>query len=359
MHNKIAILHFNIIEKYPPVMNFIFDALEENASQKIIVFTVKNTTSYTTPHFPNTKIYRFGIISSSPLKRYASYLWFNLMSTILLLINRIDKITVFETLSILPFWLFSKIYRSKKGHIHFHEYVSETERSASSAYMKVLYKLEDQLLKKYPFSHTNVDRKQLFLTDKPFLKSEMLEVRPNMPPKSWWSKYGQFKNKISYTKIKLVYLGACDNQTMYVKEVLDWVAANPQQLELTIISQQLDNQTKDLIATYGITAIKVIEPIDYYELPKELVKYDIGLVLYKGHMPNIVYSVPNKVYEYLSCGLQVIVDQKLISTVQLGIEQIHIVDYTSLDLESIMKNIFTVAIKLSDYSLPEKLVDEL
>jgi len=201
MPNKIAILHFNIIEKYPPVMNFIFDALEENPAKKILVFTTKNTTSYKTPHFPNTKIYRFGTTSANPVKRYASYLWFNLMSSIVLLLNRIDKITSFETLSILPFWLVSKIFRIKKGHIHFHEYMSEPERRACSVYMKILFYLEDQLLKKFPCSQTNEDRKQMFLTDKPYLKSEMVKVRPNMPPKSWWKNYGQFKKKAMPEKL--------------------------------------------------------------------------------------------------------------------------------------------------------------
>lgn len=338
MSNKIAILHYNIIEKYPPVMNFIFDAVDENYNKKILVFTTKNTTSYTTPYFSNTKIYRFGTICSNPIKRYVSYIWFNLMTSILLLINRVDKITVFETLSIFPLWVVSKIFNRNECHIHFHEYMSDSERIASSAYMKFLFKLEDQLLKKYPCSQTNEDRKQLFLADKPFLKSEMVEVRPNMPPRSWWKQYGQFKKKGSDTLIKLIYVGACDNQTMYVKEVLDWVIANQDQIELSIISHQLDVKTRDLIAFYNTTAIKLLEPIDYYELPKELVKYDVGLVLYKGHTPNFVYNVPNKVHEYLSCGLQVLVDQNLISTINLGIEQIHIVDYNNLNSYSIVKN---------------------
>ena len=320
-------------------MNFIFDAFEENPTQEILVFTTKNTTSYTTPHFPNTKIYRFGTISANPIIRYASYVWFNLMSSLVLLINSIDKVTVFETLSIFPFWLVSKTCKSKKGHIHFHEYISNPERSASSVYMKILFKLEDQLLKKYPCSQTNEDRKRLYLIDKPYLNSGLVEVRPNMPPISWWNKYGKFKNKSTTEKIKLVYVGACDNQTMYVKEVLDWVIANRDQLELTIISQQLDDQTRDIIGGYYTAVIKVKDPIDYYELPKELVKYDVGLVLYKGHIPNYVYNVPNKVQEYLSCGLHVIVDQNLISTVKLGIEQIHTVDYRSLNLNSIKNNI--------------------
>jgi hypothetical protein len=349
MSNKIAILHFNVIEKYPPVMNFIFDALEENPAQKILVFTTENSTSYKTPHFPNTKIYRFGTISSNSIKRYASYMWFNLMSSIMLLINRVDKILVFETLSLLPLWVVSKIYNSDKCHIHFHEYISEPERFASSAYMKVLFKLEDQLLNKYACSQTNVERKQMFLTDKPFLKSEMVEVRPNMPPKSWWKNYGQFKKLCSDTKIRLAYVGACNMQTMYVKEVLDWVNSNRHNLELTIFSQELDKETENLILSYNCKSIKLLQPVDYYDLPKELIKFDIGLVLYNGHIPNHVYSVPNKVYEYLSCGLQVIVDQKLITTVRLGIEQIHIVDYTNLNLVSIMKN-FSIPPYVPNYS---------
>ena len=329
MSNKIAIVHFNIIEKYPPVMNFIYDTLEENPSRKIIVFTTKNTTTYTTPLFPNTKIYRFGTLSSNPVRRYFSYIWFNLMSSIILLMYRVD-IIIFETLSVFPLWFVSKINKSKKGHIHYHEYMSKTERNVSSVYLKVLFELEDQLLKKHPCSHTNEDRKRLFLKEKPFLKSEMVEVRPNMPPKSWWNKYGQFKEKSSNESTRLVYIGACDNQTMYVKEVLDWVRANQNKLELTIISHQLNKQTEDLIACYDTKAIRVMKPIDYYELPKELIKHDIGLVLYKGHIPNFVYNIPNKVYEYLSCGLEVMVDIKLLSTANLTLSKIKVVNFEDL-----------------------------
>ncbi len=320
-------------------MNFVFDALEENPSNKIIVFTTRNTTSYKTPHFPNTKIYRFGTISSNPIKRYASYVWFNLMSSLLLWVNRVDKITAFETLSIFPLWVVSKVTKSKKAHIHFHEYISESERRASSAYMKLLFKLENQLLKKYSCSQTNEDRKLLFLRDLTFLKSEMVEVRPNMPPKSWWNNYGQFKKRIAYEKTRLVYVGACDNQTMYVKEVLDWVSANPQQLELTIISQQLDEQTRSLIAGYKSPVIKVKDPIDYYELPKELINYDVGLVLYKGHIPNFVYNIPNKVNEYLSCGLGVLTSSELTSTVQLHNINIIDVDFSNLRYEALPEHL--------------------
>ncbi len=349
MSNKIAILHFNVIEKYPPVMNFIFDTLEKNPSHPILVFTTKNSTSYTTPHFPNTKIYRFGTISSNLIQRYVTYLWFNLMCSIVLLMNKVESIIVFETLSLFPLWVISKIFKSKRGHIHYHEYISKPERNASSAYLKALFILEDQLLKKYQCSQTNVDRKRLFLIDKPFLNSEMIEVRPNMPPRSWWDQYGKFKKLSTDTRVRLVYVGACDHKTMYIKEVLDWININQEVLELTIFSQELDKETENLILGYNCKSIKLLQPIDYYDLPKELIKFDIGLVLYNGHIPNYVYSVPNKVYEYLCCGLQVIVDQKLITTVRLGIDQIHVVDFTNLNLDSIRKNFLIAPSYLPTY----------
>jgi len=324
-------------------MNFIFDALEENPRLQIIVFTTKNTTNYKTPDFSNTKIYRIGTVSSNPLLRYASYVWFNLLSTFILLCSPLNYIIAFETLSVFPLWLVAQLKTNTKAHIHFHEYLSLPERLVSSLYMKLLFKFEDKILKEFHCSQTNEDRKRLFLNDKSYLSSEQVEVRPNLPPKLWWNQYGKFKRISNDGKIRLVYIGVCDNKTMYVKELLDWVNANQEILHLTIISQELDNGTKKIILDYNCNAVKIMQPIDYYDLPKELIKYDIGLVLYKGHTPNYIYNVPNKVYEYLSCGLQVLTDMKLITTVNLGIKQIHIVDFTNLNLNSIKKHLLNVS----------------
>jgi len=303
-------------------MNFIFDALEENPKLQILVFTTQNTTSYQTPHFPNTKIYRFGKVSANPFVRYSSYLFYNLLSSLILLFSKVEHVTAFESLSVFPLWLRMKLRPSTKAHLHFHEYLSEPERKASSGYMKCLFILEDQLLKNYTCSQTNKDRKRLFLEDKPFLKPAQVEVRPNMPPKSWWNKCGQFKKPSTDGKIRLVHVGACDYKTMYVKELLDWVQSNQDTLELTFISQQLDAETKALILSYNCPTIFLKAPVNYYDLSQELIKYDVGLVLYKGHNPNYIFNVPNKVHEYLACGLKVLVDNKLTTTVQLKNEKI-------------------------------------
>ena len=150
------------------------------------------------------------------------------------------------------------------------------------------------------------------------MKSENVEVRPNMPPKSLWNQYGQLKKTNTDGKIRLVHVGAADHKTMYIKEVLDWAKENSKKIELTFISHQLKKETKQLILNYCCSSINILNPIDYYELPKELIKYDIGLVLYKGHIPNYIYNVPNKVYEYLACGLQVWYSKDLLTTDKLN-----------------------------------------
>jgi hypothetical protein len=44
---------------------------------------------------------------------------------------------------------------------------------------------------------------------------------------------------------------------------------------------------------------------EYAELPALLAEHDIGLILYKGNTINFVYNAPNKLFEYLRCGLDV------------------------------------------------------
>jgi hypothetical protein len=45
--------------------------------------------------------------------------------------------------------------------------------------------------------------------------------------------------------------------------------------------------------------------VPYYEIPNVLGRYQIGLVLHKGDTLNYVHNAPNKLFEYLSCGLDV------------------------------------------------------
>jgi hypothetical protein len=120
---------------------------------------------------------------------------------------------------------------------------------------------------------------------------------------------------------------------MYVKEVVQWVLSNPDILELTFISAQMSTETRSYIHSIINRQIQLKEAINYDELPAELIKYDVGLVLYKGHILNYVYNVPNKVFEYLICGLKVLGDRCLKSTSKLNNPDILLIDFIK-DLNS-------------------------
>lgn len=105
-------------------MNFIFDNLEDNPDLQILVLTTNNTTNYKTPTFPNTKLYRFGTICLIPFNRYSSYLWLNIMSSLILIFRKFDLIIAFESLSIFPLRLRTIIRVKTKAHLHFYEYQS-------------------------------------------------------------------------------------------------------------------------------------------------------------------------------------------------------------------------------------------
>ena len=55
------------------------------------------------------------------------------------------------------------------------------------------------------------------------------------------------------------------------------------------------------------------EGIEYFEIPKILKNYHVGVVLYKAVTLNYKYNSPNKIFEYLACGLDVWISDKLLS----------------------------------------------
>jgi len=329
---KLAILHFNILEKYPPTMNFISDVLTKKPKYQISVFTSRNTSPYLNKHFENVKIWRLGSVSVNSLKRYLSYLIFNFFGSVFLLIKRPDLVIVYETMSVFPAYIYGKIYRNKKIHIHYHEYVSSPEKDLSSQYMKYLYKREAKLLKSTTCSQTNEDRKTLFLNDNPSLNSKNVFIFPNLPPMNWWQEHGKNKKRWSGGKIKLVYVGVLDANSMYLDGILSLVKQNLDLLELTFFCQQISNSARILLDQYKSENIKVKSALNYYELPTELIKYYLGIILYNGCNLNHIYSIPNKVFEYLYCGLPVLADKTLISLGKSNIAGVYITEINNIPL---------------------------
>lgn len=315
--NKVAILHFQPLERYPPVMNDIQDLISI-PNIKLSVFSVANSDNWFKEK--NFRIYRYGNQNTQNwFLRYCTYFFFNVLTCLRLLIFRPNFILLYETLSVFPAFLIKKIYPKTKVHIHFHEYTSKVEINASSKYYQLLIQIERKLISKKCcwVSHTNEDRVKLYLKDNPGIDEKKMLVFPNYPPASWY--VNAFKTKMIKNNpscVKLVHVGALSLDTTYLSEVLDWVISKNGVYHLDFYLSSIDKKTlnflENIVSMYDF--LKIYPTVKYYELPNILQSYDIGLVLYKGCIPNYVYNVPNKVLEYLACCLEVWYSDKLIST---------------------------------------------
>ena len=277
---------------------------------------------YTTHHKNNNwfsankvNIKRIATQCKHSLLRYWCYFQFNVVAFLGLLINQPKVVIGFETYSILPIYLYKKLFSKIIVFIHYHEYVSLLEINNSSAYTKFLHSIEKKLFLVCNYiSQTNAERLHFFLADYPFVEAFKTFIAPNFPPSSWYefAKLNKKENKTGV--VKLVHVGAISLSTMHTKEMVEWVIAQNGRYRIDFYTDNMTNDAKQFFNSLNNANVKLLMGINYFELPKVLVNYDIGLALYNGHIPNYVYNVPNKVLEYLACGLSVWYSSELVST---------------------------------------------
>jgi hypothetical protein len=311
MNNKLIILHFQPLEKYPPVMNFINVAAKTNQFQIIVCTTPDKESSWFSN--PDCKIYRFGPGLENKLTRALTYFLYNILSFCVLLIKNPDIIFYYETLSSFPVNFYSFLRSNFRLFIHYHEYVSNEERKQSSFYFRLLNFSDNVLLKKAQWvSQTNDDRCKLFKQDFPFIKTECLHSLPNFPPSSWVTNFKNYEFNNTFP-IRIVLVGAVGMKTLYLEEFAIWVNSMKGKVIWDIYSNNYSKEVVTFFKKFQSEFINLKPSVSYYELPVLLRTYHIGVVLYKGHIPNVIYCVPNKVFEYLSCGLEVWCSDELIS----------------------------------------------
>lgn len=308
---KMAVIHFSPLEKYPPVMNLIKRIEGSNKIENCQVFTSESINGFF--QSPKVNIHRIGLKNLDKyFLKYIHYLIFNISVLVHLLIFRPNLIMVYETISILPVYFYQIFNKKNKIHIHYHEYVSINEIIKSSKYFKFLHFLEKKLWNspRVKISHTNEDRKTLFLTDYLWLSEDKVKVIPNLPPKFWAKKIETaFKvNLINDNPVRLVHVGALGLKSMAVEDLVEWVVKQNGRFRVDFYISNSNFETLEYlekIYSQNKDSIGIFPAVPYYQLPQILKNYDIGLVLYKGILPNHSFSIPNKVYEYLICGLHV------------------------------------------------------
>lgn len=289
------------------------------------------------------------------LLRYWCYVKFNIACFVHLLFTQPQTVVAFETYSILPVYWYKKLFKQAKIFIHFHEYESLGEIESSTAYSKFLnINLKKLFVKAAYISQTNPERRQFFLNDYPFIDVTKAIIAPNFPPKNWYqySSVNKAKNKTS--AIKLVHIGALSIETMFTKEIVEWVMAQNGNYTIDFYTDNISKSAKNYFDSINNVNVKLCGGINYYELPNVLKNYDVGLTIYNGHIPNYIYNVPNKVLEYLACGLNVWYSKSLISTQKFAelyqLNGCYKIDFGTMDIPN-MTNVNEFNSNASYYNL--------
>ena len=309
--SNLVVVHFQPLEGYPPVMNVIQSLFIEKISVSILS-TGSNINCFN-PY--GVKIFRLGSYLGNPIKRYVCYLKFNIIGFLKLLNLNPSSVICYETGSIGPVYLYKLLKPKTAVFLHHHEYESVLEKASFSGYQKFLGKLESKLFKDLNWlSHTNIDRLEMFKSDNAIFETRKLHIFPNYPSMQWAAAGILKKREVENKILKLVYVGSLGLHTTYIADVISWVAALNGKATLTIFSQNLENSVIELINNADNSQVILKPSVSYFELPEVICQFDVGLVLYNGHIPNFIMNVPNKVNEYLACGLNVWYSDVLVTT---------------------------------------------
>jgi hypothetical protein len=283
------------------------------------------------PHDPSISIKRLG--RSGPgigkVSRLLNYVLFYLGSIWHLFMKRPSTVLYYETISSFPAFCYKRfIVPRARIMIHYHEYTSPKEYKQGMWLTKYFHQLEYWL---YPravwVSHTNQYRMDFFRQD--IMPEKILnpEVVPNFPSRHWHKR----NTSPPGLPIRFIYVGALAMDTMYAREMAEWILKQEGQATWHIYSFNITAEAKEYLNRLHSPWIELTEGKDYVALPAILCNYHIGVILYKGHIPNYVYNAPNKMFEYLNSGLQVWIPSEMTGAMDYvdGI-MVHTIDYNKL-----------------------------
>ena len=312
--NKVFVHHILPLEFYPPVTNLL--RLIEKENLKVQAYSTYNNKGHEHFKLIKSRIFRskYPAFAENFFGKLLSY--FNLCFGPLfrLLVFKPDKILYFEPHSSFPIYLYKRFFNKKvEIYIHNHEYYPHKDfQNSGMSVISFFHKREVNYL--YPraiwISQTNEDRLDYFSKDYPFISDKVLYTLANYPPKDWITSSDRKRSKSA--KIRFLYIGALSFENTFIQEIVEYIIGRSEQMHLTIYSNNLKEDVMDFLKKYKEQGIKLMSNgIPYDEIPKLASKFDVGLVLYKGHNLNYIYNAPNKLFEYLALGLDVWVPHEL------------------------------------------------
>lgn len=312
---RVFIVHLLPLEYYPPVTNLL-DILGADEQVKTAVYTTHNNKHRPVYSHQQVEIYRstYPAYVKNKLQKIWAYGRYVMGPLWHLLRFQPDAVMYYEPHSAMPVYIYKKLMNRKaRIFIHNHEYyATEDFKKPAMAAVRFFHLLERRYLYKKAvwISQTNEQRLQLFKTDYPFVDNNVLRSLANYPPMHW-QEPAKLQKRPS-DKIKLLYLGALSFENTYIEALVKYVSTYQDQLSLDIYSYNTSAEVAKFLETQNASNITYHkEGINYSDIPKIAAAYDIGVILYNGHNLNYTYNAPNKLFEYLACGLNVWVPLEL------------------------------------------------
>lgn len=306
---KIAVFHFLPLEFYPPVTNFLdYAGSKENLIIKVFsTSNDKERKEYKNDRLAGIKRVSIPNSGDKTFTKLSKYIKFNFFFLRDLLKFKPDEILYFESYSAGPVYWYIKFFRKKtKLRIHYHEYASPEWYENGMRLVKYYHKLERQYLYSRAnwISQTNEERINLFLKDNPQVNPKKMRVLPNYPPKSW------IKDEVEMKKIespvKTVYIGSLSLENTFLEEYCTWVIEQRGKVTFDIYSYNLHETTRHYLNSLNSRFVNFIPGgVEYENIPEVLKNYQVGVILYKPVNENYINNAPNKLFEYLLCGLEV------------------------------------------------------
>lgn len=319
---RIVIIHFQPIELYPPIQNLLTELNRRNLAAS--VFTTAASPRLYKPFqiSDHVKLIRIGksYQSFKAAVRYLNYLRFFSASLIHLAYNRPDRILYFETISSWPAYIYKRFFKSNcEILIHYHEYTSVEEYKNGMNLSRYFHQMEKWIYPRASWvSHTNHFRMEMFKRDIEPIQVRNAQIIPNYPPTNWRTDPKQFKD----VPLRIVYVGSLSLATMYTKEFANWIVSKRGEITWDIYSYNFTSDVEAFLRKLNAPWIKLMPGVEYNQLPSILKQYDIGVILYTGHLPNFIYNAPNKFFEYLACGLDVWFPNVMIGSLEFVREDI-------------------------------------
>jgi hypothetical protein len=305
---KLAYVHLLPLELYPPATTTI-ELLSQRA--EVRVYSTSNARKLACYESAQVQLIRYPLSQSpSRLVRLLFTLSWHLRTAFAIWRWRPDAVFYVEPHSALAAFVYLFVLRGRaKLLIHHHEYYAPEDYARPAMGMPRLGSwLEHRWLYALAcwISQTNQDRLRFVRSQNPGIGSAKWRVLPNYPRRGWSDDCPMATAPRSADSIRLVYVGSASFRDTFVREIVEWAQLRPQSVQLDLYGHNIADDVAAWIESLGATNVRCqANGVEHGQLPAILSRYDVGLVLYKGNTVNFVYNLPNKLFEYLLCGLEV------------------------------------------------------